>query len=140
MNDRVVQTFFDNSSSKINVSEAWNRLKEVKDFSSPTHSFYQFQLPFSNNPQLKKKMVQFFDNRIRIGRVLEMMDYIAANVAYRYCSPDLDKDLSMDELPFITVTASIDEIDFFHPINADDNCTFSGYVSYAGRSSMEVQI
>ena len=34
-------------------------------------------------------MMQFSDNHVRIGRVLELMDYIAANVAYRYCSPDL---------------------------------------------------
>lgn len=36
------------------------------------------------------------------------MDYIAANVAYRYCSSHEDKDKSMEELPFMTVTASID--------------------------------
>lgn len=35
-------------------------------------------------------MVQFFDQHVRIGRVLELMDYIAANVAYRYCSSAKD--------------------------------------------------
>ena len=43
-------------------------------------------------------------------------------------------------LPYYTVTASIDEIDFFHPIEADVDCVFSGYVTYVGKSSMEVQI
>jgi hypothetical protein len=38
------------------------------------------------------------------------MDYIAANVAYRYCTPDIDKDHAMDDLDFIIVTAAIDEI------------------------------
>lgn len=38
------------------------------------------------------------------------------------------------------MTAAIDEIDFFHPILADVNCAFSGYVSYVGSSSMEVQL
>lgn len=31
-------------------------------------------------------MVQFMHNYIRVGRMLELMDYIASNVAYRYCS------------------------------------------------------
>lgn len=76
-----------------------------------------------------------------MGRVLELMDYIAADVAYRYCSPPITNCLEkINELPFFTVTASIDEIDFFHPIHAGTDCTFSGYVSYVGRSTMEVQI
>lgn len=32
-------------------------------------------------------MLQFYNNNIRTGRILELMDYIAANVAYRYCKP-----------------------------------------------------
>lgn len=68
------------------------------------------------------------------------MDYIAANVAYRYCSPSAMASQQFNDLPFIAVTASIDEIDFFHPISADINCSFSGYVTYVGTSSMEVQI
>ena len=65
------------------------------------------------------------------------MDYIAANVAYRYCSSGKDDPATMmDKLPFSTVTASIDEIDFFHPIDVTVDCSFSGYVSYVGRSTM----
>jgi hypothetical protein len=36
------------------------------------------------------------------------MDYIAANVAYRYCSPEGETGLDMNDLGFITVTAAID--------------------------------
>lgn len=68
------------------------------------------------------------------------MDYIAANVAYRYCTPDEQKDLDMNELSFIIVTAAIDSIEFYYPISVDIDCTLSGYVSYVGRSSMEVHI
>lgn len=53
-------------------------------------------------------MIQFSFGHIRVGRVLELMDYIAANVAYRYCSAEKDVDIKLDELPFYTVTASID--------------------------------
>ena len=68
------------------------------------------------------------------------MDYIAANVAYRYCSPSTQTCLPMDELSFITVTAAIDEIEYYHPISVDIDVTLSGHVSYVGKSSMEIGI
>jgi acyl-coenzyme A thioesterase 9 len=68
------------------------------------------------------------------------MDYIAANVAYRYCIPASEKNKSRDELSFYAVTASIDQIEFYHPVKADVDCELSGYVSYVGKSSMEIQI
>ena len=86
--DRVVQTFFDSSNIHISVSEAKERLTDVSNFSTPCHSFYQINLPFKNNLNLRKRMTQFSSSNIRVGRLLELMDYIAANVAYRYCTPD----------------------------------------------------
>ena len=68
------------------------------------------------------------------------MDYIAANVAYRYCTPDSDKDMDMNEIDFIVVTAAIDQIEFYYPISNQVDCLLSGYVSSVGSSSMEVHI
>ena len=85
-------------------------------------------------------MIQFYNTNIRTGRILALMDYIAANVAYRYCVPASDKNKRRDELEFYSVTASIDQIEFYHPIKSDFDCEFSGYVSYVGKSSMEIQI
>lgn len=68
------------------------------------------------------------------------MDYIAANVAYRYCIPASEKNKKRDELSFYAVTASIDQIEFYHPVKADVDCELAGYVSYVGKSSMEIQI
>ena len=85
-------------------------------------------------------MTQFSSSNIRVGRLLELMDYIAANVAYRYCTPDSDKDLDMNDLDFIVVTAAIDQIEFYYPISNEVDCKLSGYVSYVGKSSMEVHI
>ena len=44
--DRVVQTFFDSSTHRIQVYESKNRLSDVSQFSTPGHSFYQVILPF----------------------------------------------------------------------------------------------
>jgi hypothetical protein len=38
------------------------------------------------------------------------MDYIASNVAYRYCTPEQDKALDPDNLDYMMVTAAVDEI------------------------------
>jgi len=38
------------------------------------------------------------------------------------------------------VTASVDQINFFRPVQSDLNCRFSAYATYAGSSSVEVQV
>jgi acyl-coenzyme A thioesterase 9 len=85
-------------------------------------------------------MVQFAHSHIRVGRILELMDYIATNVAYRYCTPDKEKDLGMDKLNFSIMSAAIDSIEFYYPISIEIDCELSGYVSFVGKSSMEVHI
>lgn len=34
------------------------------------------------------------------------------------------------------VTAAVDEIEFYYPIQIDTDCLLSGYVSYVGKSSI----
>ena len=68
------------------------------------------------------------------------MDYMAANVAYRYCTPESDKNLDLNAIPFMNVTAAIDSIEFYYPISVEINCNLSGYVTFVGKSSMEVHI
>lgn len=75
-----------------------------------------------------------------MGRLLELMDYIAANVAYRYCTAESDRDKEMNEINFIMVTAAIDSIEFYYPITLETDCSLAGYVSYVGKSSLEVHI
>lgn len=92
--DRIVQAFFDLSTSQIEISESANRLQEITDWSTPAHSYYSLRLPFQKNEYLRTKMIQFYNTNIRTGRILELMDYLAANVAYRYCVPAFDKNKS----------------------------------------------
>lgn len=44
--DRVVQAFFDSSNFQIGVTEAQERLKDITSYSTPSHSYYQINLPF----------------------------------------------------------------------------------------------
>jgi acyl-CoA hydrolase len=40
----------------------------------------------------------------------------------------------------LIATAAIDSIEFYYPISVEVDCTLSGYVSYVGKSSIEVHI
>ena len=51
---------------------------------SPSNSWYKVVVPIANNPDLRFKFVRFYTNAVRIGRLLEIMDYIAVTVAYKY--------------------------------------------------------
>lgn len=65
------------------------------------------------------------------------MDYMAAQVGYRYCLPVSGNNKPID---FSIVTASVDHINFFKPVRVDQNCTFSAYATYVGKTSIEVQV
>jgi hypothetical protein len=62
---------------------------------------------------LNHKFVRFYSCSVRIGRIIEVMDYIAANVAYRYCLSTEEKPVDSD---YYFATAAVDKIDFFASI------------------------
>lgn len=133
--NRIVREFFDKYAQQVYIREAENRLEQMK-VSTPTHSYIDLTIPFETFPEIRNKFVRFYTNTVRGGRVLEIMDYMAANVGYRYCLP---KNFNA-AAEFSVVTASVDQIHFFKPIQADLNCRFSAYATYAGSSSVEVQV
>lgn len=59
------------------------------------------------------------------GKLMSMIDDIASIAAKRHSRKDV-------------VTASTDSVDFLHPIHAGDSVCLESYVSYTGRTSMEV--
>jgi acyl-coenzyme A thioesterase 9 len=61
------------------------------------------------------------------------MDYVASTVSYKYVTISLEKKVTI-------VTAVVDNIKFFNRLFADQDLTIIGYVTYVGRSSIEVQI
>jgi len=67
-------------------------------------------LPFKSNPELSFKFRRFYTNQVRIGRLLELMDYIASTVSYNYILPSSGATM---------VTAMVDNINFFGKISAD---------------------
>lgn len=61
------------------------------------------------------------------GTILSLIDLVAYAVSARYAGA-------------ISVTASFDRVDFHEPIEVGELVTCEGFVSYVGRTSMEVTI
>ncbi|MCA0989521.1 acyl-CoA thioesterase [Guptibacillus algicola] len=59
------------------------------------------------------------------GQLMRDIDDLASIAAMRLCRSEV-------------VTASTDSVDFLHPITPDDSVCLEAYVSYTGKSSMEV--
>ena len=61
------------------------------------------------------------------GSILAMIDLTASATAQKYSG-------------YISVTAAFDRVDFHTPVEIGELVTMEGYVSYAGRTSMEITI
>lgn len=61
------------------------------------------------------------------GAILSMIDLTASATAQKFSG-------------HVSVTASFDRVDFHEPIEVGNLVTMCGYVSYAGRTSMEITI
>ncbi|TPX73355.1 hypothetical protein CcCBS67573_g05371 [Chytriomyces confervae] len=94
-------------------------------------SFVQVFLPFRSDSHLKEEYMSPY-GRIRIGKVLEDLDALAGSIAYLHCA-DTDRELTI-------VTASVDRIDLMREIPVDQDISIFGYVTFVGKSSMEVSI
>ncbi|EGR29563.1 thioesterase family protein, putative [Ichthyophthirius multifiliis] len=66
--------------------------------------------------------------------MLEMMDYVAANIAYKYCYSDLGQRL------VTIVTACVDSVNIFSQLQNDIDLHLQGYVTYVGKTSIEIQL
>ncbi|XP_045471028.1 acyl-coenzyme A thioesterase 9, mitochondrial-like isoform X2 [Harmonia axyridis] len=89
-------------------------------------SFLEGLIPLSTDENLQEKYITFL-GRVRIGRLLEDMDIFA-----------VPKDVSS---PFILVTAHVDRIGYTaYQRRHNEDIKISGFVSWVGKSSMEVVV
>lgn len=81
-----------------------------------------------------------------MGKILEHLDSLAGAVGYRHCLARDDRDASEDfhnqsaRAGIFIATASADRLDMFGCLNHQNvrDLKFSGFVTWTGRSSMEV--
>ncbi|KAL0479428.1 acyl-coenzyme A thioesterase, mitochondrial [Acrasis kona] len=99
----------------------------------PRDSLITLDFAFSTDEKLREIYLTQ-NNGTRIGRILEDLDSFAGEVAYKHA------DGFKSSRPITIVTASVDRIELQQPIIPFFDLRFEGWVSWVGRSSMEVRI
>ncbi|KAK9859845.1 hypothetical protein WJX84_005719 [Apatococcus fuscideae] len=72
---------------------------------------------------------------VRVGKLLEDLDSLAGNIAFRHCEPS---DASA-RMPLL-VTASVDSIALSKRLSLDQDVTLSGQVVWTGRSALDIRM
>lgn len=93
-------------------------------------SWLQITLPFSRHALLRETLMRFDGETIRYGKLFEIFDALAGDVAYKHCG-GLGHKLTI-------VTASVESMEIFTNLNVQRDVMLQGYLSYVGKSSMEV--
>jgi len=97
-------------------------------------SMREFVFCFSKDHALRSQYMDPYGS-LHIGNVLEDIDALATVVAYAHCD-----DGNPRARPLTIVTASCDRIDQLSHIPVISDLRYRGWVSWVGRSSMEVRI
>ena len=102
---------------------------------SPAQTFLRVLLPFATDLNLRQQFVNKW-GMLRVGKLLEELDAFAGNIAYKFI-----EDENGVAAPIAIVTASFDRLDLLQrPLNAQVDLELRGMVTYAGASSMNIDI
>ena len=107
-------------------------------------SWLEIILPFSDQPTMRDMMVRADGQTIRYGKLFEILDALAADVAYRHIQTSKmdihNSHISPSSLQLVVVTASVDGVRASANIDVNNDLKLQGYLTYVGKSSMEVTI
>ncbi|XP_050439193.1 acyl-coenzyme A thioesterase 9, mitochondrial-like [Adelges cooleyi] len=104
---------------------------------SMNDSFDMAKVPLSSDIMLQNRYTTA-ENGLRLGRLLEDMDSFAVWIVLKHIyDPKLPEDIP---IPYAVVTLLVDDV-FIEPDRyPDKDLIFSGFVSYAGKTSLEVTL
>ncbi|XP_068126156.1 acyl-coenzyme A thioesterase 9, mitochondrial isoform X2 [Hyperolius riggenbachi] len=98
-------------------------------------SYTEVMLPLGSQPEIREKYLNV-DNKVRFGRILEDLDSLGVLICYTHTKSD-----SSSASPLSIVTALVDKIDLRKQIISPDcDIKLTGYVSWVGKTSMEVKM
>lgn len=108
--------------------------REKVPYNSPTGSWMQVTYPFAENKELANKYRKFADNDIIVGKMMEEIDALCAETAYRFIR---GKDNNLEGIS--TVTAAVDHLEFDTALSINENLRINTYVIYVGSSTIYVK-
>lgn len=79
---------------------------------------------------MRESMMRDDGKTLRYGRLFELLDSLAGDIAYRHCGGRKG--------PLTIVTASVDSMKNFANLSIHNDIKMQGYLTYVGSSSMEV--
>lgn len=104
-----------------------------KSESTPSSSFVQIRLPLEENEELRSAFIRFLPEKIRVGRLLEALDFISNYVSYFHCKTEpISKLCTM-------MTVCVENLKFFRNLRADRNITINAYPTFSGNSTVEIR-
>ena len=101
---------------------------------TPDEGFVQVTIPFDTVPKLQNDYRLLYTNRMRNGKLIELLDYLSALSAYRY------SDVLPKSKKATFVTASVDNIELYKDVNVNNPLVINAYPSWIGQSSMEIRM
>lgn len=103
------------------------------NISTPSSSFVKIHLPLEESKELRKLFIRFVPEKVRVGRILEALDFISNYVAYFHCKTEpMKKKCTL-------MTVCVDHLKFFRNIRADKNIVINAYPTYTGASTVEIR-
>ena len=96
-----------------------------------TDSAFEKVLPFSTDLELRDRYINFFGG-LRLGILLEDLDLIAGEVAYKH-TEGWERGMTI-------VTAACDRIDLLGELCSDRDLQLLSSINWVGRSSLEVGV
>lgn len=107
------------------------------DSVNPLESYVSLIIPFKSNSEIKNKLTRFNTGTVRIGKILELIDYISGRVCYKHFKSNNKN----EDNNTVMVTACVDGFENLNLNHStEDDLVLEAYLNYVGTSSMEVQV
>lgn len=106
----------------------------------PRDSMIKMVLPFATCHRLRALYQLFNTSRLRIGKLMEDLDVLAADIAYRHTSHLFGGDIEKTIANVTIVTLGLDRCNFFQGLNIESDLVVQGAVTWVGSSSLEVTL
>lgn len=100
---------------------------------TPCESWIELGLNFRQSESLRSRYVLFNTEEVRLGKIIEDLDALAADIAYRHYGDD-----SLEKVTI--VTAGLDRVIIKGSLSVANDLRLTGRVTWVGSSSCEVRI
>ena len=101
-------------------------------------SWVEATLPLKTNERMRESMISFIGKKVRYGKLFETIDAVAADVSYKHIG--MGGKSNEETKDVVIVTACVDGMIAKSDIKAEENLTIQAFMTFAGRSSMEIHV